>query len=149
MYYGCDMGYKMAENDLRNYAANKTAIINLREQIKNLEDEAGQIRSATADATPVQGGGSTREDRILSNIHMRDKLAGALKSAESDVARVERALALLDDEERLILNRFYINRHKDSLFRLMEELGIEQSAVYERKSKAFFHFRKALYPAAL
>ena len=149
MYYGCDMGYKMAENDLRNYAANKTAIINLREQIKNLEDEAGQIRSATADATPVQGGGSTREDRMLSNIHMRDKLAGALKSAESDVSRVERALALLDDEERLILNRFYINRHKDSLFRLMEELGIEQSAVYERKSKALFHFRKALYPAAL
>lgn len=23
MYFGCDMGYKMAENDLRNYEANK------------------------------------------------------------------------------------------------------------------------------
>lgn len=149
MYYGCDMGYKMAENDLRNYTANKTAIVNLREQIKSLEDEARQIRSATTDATPVQGGGSTREERMLSNIHMRDKLAGALKSAESDVARVERAIALLDDEERLILNRFYINRHKDYLDRLMEELTLERTAVYQRKDAAFRHFRRAMYPTVI
>lgn len=149
MYYGCDMGYKMAENDLRNYTANKTAIVNLREQIKSLEDEARQIRSATTDATPVQGGGSTREERMLSNIHMRDKLAGALKSAESDVSRVERALALLDDEERLILNRFYINRHKDYLDRLMEELTFERTAVYQRKDAAFRHFRQAMYPTVI
>ena len=105
MYYGCDMGYKMAENDLRNYTANKTAIVNLREQIKSLEDEARQIRSATADATPVQGGGSTREERLLSNIHARDKLAGALRSAESDVARVERAFALLPPSTQRIIEQ--------------------------------------------
>lgn len=149
MYYGCDMGYKLAENDLRNYTANKTVIVNLREQIKSLEDEAGQIRSATADATPVQGGGSTREERLLSNIHARDKLAGALRVAESDVARVERALALLDDEERLILNRFYINRHKDYLDRLMNELSIERTAVYKRKDAAFRHYRQAMYPTSI
>ena len=149
MYYGCDMGYKLAENDLRNYAANKTAIVNLREQIKSLEDEAGQIRSATADATPVQGGGSTREERLLSNIHARDKLAGALRAAESDVARVEQALALLDDEERLILNRFYINRHKDYIARLMDELSLERTAVYKRKDAAFRHYRQAMYPTSL
>lgn len=147
MYYGCEIGYKMAENDLRNYTANRTAIVNLREQIRNLKDEAERIRGATSEATPVRGGGSRCEERLLSNIHAREKLTGALRSTESNVARVERALALLDDEERLLLDRFYINRQKTAIERLTIDLGLERAAVYKHKDAAFRHFLQAMYPS--
>lgn len=149
MYYGCDMGYKLAENDLRCHAANKVAIINLREQIKKVEVEAVSIKSATSDATPVQGGGSTREDRLLSNFYLHDKLSRELECTEFDVGRVERALALLNDEEYNILDRFYINRHKDYMERLMHDLNVAQPTVYKLKDAAFRHFLQAIHPTRL
>lgn len=149
LYYGCDMGYKMAENDLRCHSANKTAIVNLREQIKSLEDDRVRIRSATTDATPVTGGAPKRSDWLDSNIFACDKLRDALKSAEASVARVSRALDLLDDEERLLLDRFYINRQKDCVERLMAELGLERAAVYKHKDAAFRHFLHAMYSAKM
>ena len=41
---------------LRDYEDRKTAVENITEQIKALEDRYTSIRSATTDGTPVQGG---------------------------------------------------------------------------------------------
>lgn len=132
---------------LRDYSARKAALVNIPDEIARLEADCGRIRSATTDATPVQGGGSTREDMMLSNICLRQELEKRLADTKVWLAIMDAALEELADDERLVLDRFYINPHKGSVDRLCEELCIEKAGVYKRKDKALRHFTVILYGA--
>lgn len=61
------------------------------------------------------------------------------------VRTVERGLALLDEEQRRILEVFYINRHKGHVWDLCEELYIETAEVYRRKDRALETFVTGAY----
>lgn len=134
-----------AADKLKNYEAHKQALECLPKEIKRLESVYTGIRSATTDGTPISGGGNTREDSMLSNIVHRDELKRRLKEARLWVAQVDKALAVLDDEEQLVLDRFYIHRTKGAVEALCESLNLEKSAVYDRRDKALRHFTLALY----
>ncbi len=134
-----------AIDKLKNYEAHKQALECLPKEIRRLESAYTGIRSATTDGTPISGGGSTREDSMLSNIVHRDELKRRLKEARLWVAQVDKALAILDDEERLVLDRFYIHRTKGAVEVLCESLNLEKSAIYDRRDKALRHFTLALY----
>lgn len=134
-----------AIDKLKGYEAHKRALENIPLEIERLQEAFTGIRSSMTDSTPVSGGGSTREDTLLSNIVHREELQHALKQAKIWVREVEAGLAVLDDEERMVLQRFYISRAKGAVNRICEELGVEKSAVYDRRDKALRHFTVALY----
>ena len=134
-----------AVDKLRSYEAKRTALTTIPEEIRRLEEDAAGIRAADLDRDPVSGGGSAREDRLLTNIVHRQELERALRQARAWVGIVEAGLAVLDPEERRILDRFYIHRARDNVARLCEELAVEQSTVYRRRDKALRHFTIALY----
>lgn len=134
-----------AKEKLRDYEARKNAVERIPEEIKRLEIAATSIRSATRDGTPVRGGGSGREDMLLSNIAHRDELVRNLEEAKAWVRMVDAGLAVLTPEERLILDRFYINPAKGNVDRLCGDLALEKSRVYDKKDAALRHFTIALY----
>ncbi|MCD7881090.1 MAG: hypothetical protein LUG47_05410 [Clostridiales bacterium] len=134
-----------AEDKLRSYGARKASVGRTAEQIRLLEMQARSIRSSTADGTPVQGGGSGREDALISNLAKREELAQARENTLRWLALVDGALDELTDEERLILERFYIHRQRGAAERLMEELHLEKSQVYARKNAALRRFTLLLY----
>ncbi len=134
-----------AIDKLKNYEAHREALENIPKEIKRLESAYAGIRSATTDGTPISGGGNTREDSMLSNIVHRDELKRRLKEARLWVAQVDKALSVLDDEERLVLDRFYIHRAKGNVGELCERLNLEKTAVYDRRDKALRRFTIALY----
>lgn len=134
-----------AVDKLRCYAARKNALASIPQEIRRLEDAFDGIRSAVTDGTPVRGGGSDREDMLISNIGHRDELRRSLRQAEETVAIVDKGLAVLDEEERLVLDRFYIHPAQGNVDRLCLELALEKTAVYDRKEKALRHFTIALY----
>ena len=134
-----------AMEKLKSYNAKKQALRSIPEEIARLESEMQSIRSATSDGTPVSGGGSGREDRYLSNIVHREELARSLEQAKAWVNLVDAGLAILSQEERLVLDRFYINPARGNVDRLCMELGIEKSQVYARKDSALHHFTIGLY----
>lgn len=134
-----------AVEKLRQYEAKKQSLKNIPEEIKRLESVMCSIRSASADGTPVSGGGSGREDMMLSNIVHRGELERSLEQAQKWVALVDAGLGVLSQEERLILERFYIRPERGNVDRLCSELGIEQSSVYRRRDAALCRFTKALY----
>ena len=134
-----------AADKLRNYEAHKQALENLPKEIKRLESSYTGIRSATTDGTAVSGGGSTREDAMLSNIVHRDELKRRLKEARLWVSMVDKALAVLDDEECLVLDYFYIHRAKGNVGELCERLNVEQATVYRKRDSALRRFTIALY----
>lgn len=130
---------------LKRYNAMKQSLHSIPEEITRLESEMQSIRSATSDGTPVSGGGSGREDRYLSNIVHREELSRSLEQAKVWVSLVDSALVILNSEELLILDRFYINPARGNVDRLCMELGIEKSQVYARKDSALHHFTLSLY----
>lgn len=134
-----------AIDKLKNYEAHREALENIPKEIKRLESAYAGIRSATTDGTPVSGGSNTREDSMLSNIVHRDELKRRLREARLWVAQVDKALAVLDDEERLVLDRFYIHRAKGNVGELCERLNVEQATVYRKRDSALRRFTIALY----
>ena len=130
---------------LKEYTARKNAITSIPEEIKRLEEDAQRIRAASADATPVQGGGSAREDMLLSNIVHREELQRRLSDARRWVDIVDGGLSVLTDDDRLVLDRFYIHPMRGNVDRLCDELAVEKAAVYKRKEKALHRFTVALY----
>ena len=131
---------------LKEYAARRNAITSIPEEIKRLEEEARRIRSAATDATPVKGGGSTREDMLLDSIVHREELQRRLSDARRWVDIVDGGLAVLSDEDRLVLDRFYIHPMRGNAERLRDELGLEdERSVYKRKDKALRRFTLSLY----
>ena len=130
---------------LKQYEAKKQSLTSIPEEIARLESAMQSIRSATADGTPVKGGGSGREDAMLSNIVHREELERSLEQAQKWVALVDAGLEILRDEERLILDRFYIHPERGNVDRLCGELGVEKSQVYARKDSALHHFTISLY----
>ncbi|MCD8381523.1 MAG: hypothetical protein LUC30_01190 [Clostridiales bacterium] len=134
-----------AEDKLRCYAARKASVGRTAEQIRLLELQARSIRSSTADGTPVQGGSSGREDALISNLARREELARAREATLRWLALMDGALGELTDEERLILERFYIHRQRGAAERLMEELHLEKSQVYARRNAALRRFTLLFY----
>lgn len=130
---------------LKQYEAKKYSLKSIPVEIARLESAMQSIRSATADGTPVKGGGSGREDMMLSNIVHREELGRSLEQAQKWVALVDAGLEILSAEERLILDRFYINPAKGNVDRLCGELVIEKSQVYAKKDSALHHFTISLY----
>ena len=131
---------------LKEHTARKTAIENISEEIERLESEAYSIKSATADGSPAKGGGSGREDRLLSNIVNREEQKAMLHRATIAVRQVERGLSVLTDEEKHLLDVMYITNEKGRAARLMAELGLsEESSLYKRINKALQRFTIAMF----
>lgn len=134
-----------AMEKLRLYEAKKRSLQNIPEEIKRLESAMRGIRSATADGTPVSGGGSGREDMMLSNIVQREELERSLDQVKKWVALVDAGLEILSEEERLILDRFYVHPEKGAADRLAGELHLDTKTVYKRKDAALRRFTISLY----
>lgn len=134
-----------AIDKLKKYEAKKNSLKSIPEEIQSLESQMHAIRSASADGNPVRGGGNGREDMLLSCICKQEELKESYRSAKRWIKLVDTALDILTEDERLILDRFYIHPTKGSVDKLCEELGLEKSAVYDRKSKALYRFTIALY----
>lgn len=134
-----------AVDKLRQYEAKKLSLVNIPLEISRLESAARGIRSAASDGTPVSGGGSGREDMLLSNIVHREELERSLEQAQKWVALVDAALAILSTEERLLLERFYVHPARGHVDKLCGELGLEKSQVYAKKDSAIRHFTISLY----
>lgn len=135
-----------AADKLRDYKAQKAALENLPDEIARLKSEARSIKSATADGVAVAGGGSQREERLLSNIVKREELKEALRRAKLATDMVERGLEVLDKAERRVLEAMYIEREPGAVEKLADEFGLEDArSVYKRADKALRHFTIALY----
>ena len=138
---------KEAKDKLYQYTAKKLSLVSIPNEIKRLESELASIRSATSDGTPVAGGGSRREDMLLSNIVAQEELGRTLEQARLWVSLVDAGLELLTEQERTILNRFFVYPEKGAAERLASDLGIDVKTVYRRKDAALRRFTISLYGA--
>ncbi len=134
-----------AADRLRQYDAVRLAAANLPQEIQRLELASKAIRGARTDGDPVRTGGSRREEAMLNNMMTRQELTWRLEQARRWLSLTDSALSILSEEEKLVLQRFYMYPQKGSMERLCSELGIESSSAYRKRDKALHRFTVALY----
>ena len=140
------MDWKIEAIDkLKQYTAKREALEIIPKQIAEIDSTMTSIRSARVDGAPVRGGGNGREDMLLNCIVQKEELQRSLERTQLWVEVVDMGLAVLNSEERLVLDRFFITQEKYAANRLTDELGIEAKTVYTRKDKALRKFTIALY----
>lgn len=130
---------------LRDYEKRKQALSNIPEKIKSLEEQFAAIRSATTDATPVKDSSNRREDMLVYNIAKREELKHNYSIAKREVQLTENGLSVLAEDEKRILELFFIRRPSDHIERLCDELAIEKSTLYRKKDEALKNFTIAVY----
>lgn len=135
--------YAIAVSRLRDYEARAAATQSIPEQIALLETRQASIRSSRTDKTPVKGGGNMREEALISNIMLRDELEKNLEIAQREIAITGAALDVLTQEERRILELFYIRRRPGYIEQLCDEMSVEKSRLYEMKNEALRKFALA------
>lgn len=134
-----------AMDKLKQYEAKCAALENIPLEIRQLKLDMESIRSADPDSSPVKGSGTSREGMILNNITYREELKESWAQTKHWLDAVNRALNVLTPEERLILDRFYINPEKKAADRLAGDLRVDIKTVYRRKDEALRKFTLALY----
>ena len=132
---------KVSIERLKDYKARCDAIESITEQIATLEETFEAVRAATLDATAVKGGGGNkREEALINNIAMREELKQNLEIAKREVEITEQGLSKLTKDQRLILDKFYIDRMPGYVEDLCDRLCVERSRVYALKDIALKKF---------
>ena len=134
-----------AIEDLKKHRAREESLRNIAERIKALKEKSVAIKSSSTSAAPIKGGGNRVEDRLLDNIVERERLRHTYRATKHLVEIVERGLSNLEEDERFILDAFYISRQKKHIERCTERLHLEQAQVYRMKDKALYKFTIAMY----
>ena len=137
---------KISIERLKDYENRRNALDLIPEQIEALESNFTSIRAARTDGIPVKdGGGNKREDALINNIVMRQELERNLRIAEAETKITEKGLAVLNEIERTVLDKFYINKSRRHIEELCERLNYEKSRVYDIKDSALRKFTLACY----
>lgn len=121
---------------LEDYMDARAAVLTIPRRIEELRLKRETMKIKMTDNQPVSGGGSRTEDAWIASLTEEEYLRRRLDSATATVNAVEPLLALLSREDRLVVERTCMRRHKGDVDALCEELGYERSAVYAMRDKA-------------
>lgn len=135
---------KEAANDLKSYPQRKKSLVNIRDRIKLLEEQFTSLKGISMD-TPVMGGMSRQEEKMLNNISERECLSFSLKITEGLVELTEKGLEVLEKRERQVLEGFFFEKSDNNVERLCEKFHLEKTRLYEIKDIALRKFTLAMY----
>lgn len=135
-----------AIEDLKKYAGLTASLQNIPERIAALEMEFTGIKGNRTDKEPISGTGANHwENFLINNINERERLKLLLAVNKKMAGVIKRGLSALNENERLVLEYFYIRAQQDHIGKLSEELNIERTDVYRLKDKALRKFVLNMY----
>lgn len=112
-------------------------------ELQRLEAEAEAMGSM--DLTRTAGrSAKKREDWLLNNLAMRQRLQWSLEDAVSWLGVTNMAIGSLPREEQWVLENMYIRKLAD-MEAVQSYLRVERSTAYRRRDLALEHFALALF----
>ncbi len=112
-----------------------------KEKLNRFDEKKRLVVSAGNELAQLEA----NEELTAEQLSRCDYLRGVIRSAKWWVQYVHSGMAMLDEEERLVLERFYIYPRKGNLDLLCYELDRQKSVVYVRRDKALHHFTLAMF----
>ena len=128
-----------AVDDLRRYRHMKIGVLNSRDKLRMLSSQATSAR------TTANRQREKTSTKLIDTIVETERLKTNLDVAENLVGLIERGLDSLSEEERTILERFYISDLPKNMTRLKGELGYEERSLYRLRDRALRKFTLAMY----
>lgn len=116
----------------------------IREEIKELRSGITDLRSGISNTDPVQGGGSSQEDRYIDVLYKIDEHERLLKLIDLDTRAIKAILHNLDEEEMLIVDSLRIKR-TSSLRELEPSLYLLKDTIKRRSDKILLYIYEELY----
>ena len=134
---------KEAIEELKRLEDLKESIHHLNERIELTQNQLYNI-SAVQIGERVGGTGDGDDVRLSKMVELEELKARKLIT-EKRVQLLQDCLDKLSEEQRLILNHFYIRHTRGYMDELTELLSIEQAEVYRRKDRALRRFTELMY----
>ena len=128
----------------KDYRSKKESLSQTNAELARLNQEMMGIKSSLGSKIEIDKSYDF-DERLINIIARREELKFAQENTIRWLEIIDNALSALNEEERLILHRFYIDRGKNSIDLLCEELYLERSRVYKLKDRAIRHFTLVLY----
>lgn len=143
---GCNVNYlDLLAPKLKDLAGQRIALQEIPESLHTLELACEALQVAGADCTKISGKPSKEEEALLANLAERDYLRRNLVITRRQVEQLERALAKLDENEKLVVERLYIDRKAAPIKQLCAVLECEESTVYEIRYRATVKLARMLF----
>ena len=137
---------KLAIDQLKEIELKRQSLINVQERIANLKPELSSVRATAASLAPAAGGELNKQESwIIDCIALERELQNSERQLKIEIKSFDRAWENLTEEEKLVLESFYINRSKDYIDRLCEMFCCEKTKVYQMKDEALYKFTMQLY----
>ena len=132
---------KAAEDDLRRLDARSTGVIHLAERISTLESSLRSVKSSFKTGDRVSGGDRNHaEDKTIDAIMELSIAKRNYRIASHEVYQINEALDALTDEERYVLQCYYLSPIPDRVEHLCDEFNCGKSKVYALKDDALLRF---------
>lgn len=127
---------KLAEEELSGYQTLVNQCESLRRRIAEKNAALYDLTAVQYRHAPVQGNSTDAEARRLQQIEIRDDLLKKYEQKKKQIARIQRSLQQLPEEQQQVLRLCYIERYHGYLARAMEKLHCAKTEVYRKRNKA-------------
>lgn len=133
-----------AIDKLKQYSAMRCSLDTIPQELQRLQLRAQSLKSLDL-SSPAVRTSTQHDDALINNLVHRQELENTLQQADLWVSQVERALGVLTSDERMVLDKMYIQCERNAVDRLCEELCRDTPTIYRRRDKALKKFTLALY----
>lgn len=135
-------------NALKSYEAMQHCIDQYTEQMQQANDRLYNLKSATTDKDPVQGGGSRPEENWINGIDRKMLLCSKIEDAQRFMQWFNPAWDKLTEAERIVLYERWIVHRMDKggwVDSVRNRLHIEQAQCYRECEMALDRLTLFLY----
>lgn len=142
----CVQNYMVrAAEDIKQLSDRRQAVVSVRVQIRNLEEDMVSLGGG-CNSVPVSGGGNRQERRLIALISRKDNLLKRERALCDLIRRTEAALNALPEQSRTVLLTVYASDlpQGTAMRQLERELHISQATVYRIRDKALIRLATML-----
>lgn len=123
-----------ASEYLRNYKNLKVANQNLADEVMKLKEDLSGYKAIKYSDMPAGGSSVVPDDAICNLMFRLDKTKEQLAENKKALARIEKSLSQLTDEERKVLEAYYVDELSD--VEATQKLHMSRATFYRVKGKA-------------
>ncbi len=135
---------KEAVNLLKEYPQRKDSLQSLKQRHAMLERELRELNEHSG-KPPVKGELTAAQEQLLSSTTEQKQLLLNYQLAKLQLQWIEKGLSALDEDERMVLEGFYLIGGPCVKSDLMDALCIERTALYQLKDRALRKFTMSMY----
>lgn len=130
---------------LERYGSSLRIIEELEDDIEKKREVLVCLKAVFSGTDPVQGGGSSQEDRIIKVLDDLSELERAISSLRNDIIDIDQAIKGLEDEEMIaIVNHVWIY-HDDTMRGLARKFNLSKSAIRRKSDVALLALYKKIF----